>query len=154
MKTTRTAHTPGPWHWSGHGLQPATHNPDAHYVHTILVAEEFATGFAIHDWREVRETLAAEEAANLALIAAAPDLYAALLAARAAIVRLQPEVDMDADTDTPERIAAEAVVAINAAIAKAATPQESRRWAPRELVFCGTTNERDRYAYAGQEALT
>lgn len=69
----RPAFTPGPWAWSetGYSLRPAEPNPDVHHVHTILDAEDIGRGFRS---AEFKDSLA-EGDANLALIAAAPDLY-------------------------------------------------------------------------------
>lgn len=67
-------HTPGPWKWDGYSLRPVELNPDAHAVHTILEVDTFAYGFVDSD---LAATLA-EDAANRALIEAAPDLLASL----------------------------------------------------------------------------
>lgn len=67
-------HTPGPWKWDGYSLRPVELNPDAHAVHTILEVDTFAYGFVDSD---LAATLA-EDAANRALIEAAPDLLSSL----------------------------------------------------------------------------
>lgn len=76
--------TPGPWAWSetGYSLRPAEPNPDVHHVHTILEAEDIGRGFR---FAEFKDSLA-EGDANLALIAAAPDLYDAAEAAAAVLL--------------------------------------------------------------------
>ncbi|MGQ0710889.1 MAG: hypothetical protein ACT4NV_14220 [Rhodoferax sp.] len=76
-------HTPGPWVWDGYSLRPA--NPDsANYaVHTIIEAEHIGWGFAVAD----RAATRAESDANQALIAAAPDLIDATLAAEAVLAK-------------------------------------------------------------------
>lgn len=78
------AFTPGPWAWSetGYSLRPAEPNPDVHHVHTILDAEDIGRGFRA---AEFKDSLA-EGDANLALIAAAPDLYDAAEAAAAVLL--------------------------------------------------------------------
>lgn len=67
-------HTPGPWKWDGYSLRPVELNPDAGAVHTILEVDTFAYGFVDSDLAETT----AEDAANRALIEAAPDLLASL----------------------------------------------------------------------------
>ena len=70
-------HTPGPWQWEGHTLAPVNRNPDTSAVHSILDAEG-GYGFLGSDHKQ---TLAELDADRL-LIAAAPDLLAALQNAR------------------------------------------------------------------------
>lgn len=75
-------HTPGPWRWEGYRmLRPVKLDPDQHYVHTILDAEDgqwTGTGFAIHDYRETHKRRDAEQAANFAILEASPRLYQAV----------------------------------------------------------------------------
>lgn len=63
-------HTPGPWKWDGYSLRPAELSPDAGAVHTILEVDTFAYGFVDSDLAATT----AEDAANRALIEAAPEL--------------------------------------------------------------------------------
>lgn len=72
--TAHPNHTPGPWIWRDCVLAPLVPNPDFSSVHTILACEHGAVGFLGSD---VQTTLA-EDAANRALIAAAPLLRDAL----------------------------------------------------------------------------
>lgn len=71
---TLAKHTPGPWTWDGYSLRPANPDPDQHAVHTIIDAEHIGWGFVCSDLR----ITTAESNANLALIAAAPELLTAL----------------------------------------------------------------------------
>lgn len=69
LKAARRMHTPGPWHWeNGYKLQPV--NPESsRHVATIVNADGcmmYRDAFG--------DDATAEQAANLALIAAAPDL--------------------------------------------------------------------------------
>lgn len=82
MQTTTPAsqaatarHTPGPWLWDGHTLKPAQPDPHRSAVHSILDAEG-GFGFLGSD---VHQTCA-ELDADRVLIAAAPDMLAALQA--------------------------------------------------------------------------
>ena len=68
-----TAHTPGPWAWTGNRLGPVDKNPDAGHVHSILDAE----GGHGYLGSKPSNTLAQLDA-DYRLIAAAPDLLAAL----------------------------------------------------------------------------
>lgn len=72
--------TAGPWSWSDrYTLRPADPDPTRQHVHTILEAESIGWAFAFSDYRDATP----ESDANMALIAAAPDLYdAACIAAR------------------------------------------------------------------------
>lgn len=70
---TTIRHTPGPWIWDDNTLRPANPNPDTSSVHSILDAES-GYGFMFSD---VRATCA-ELDADRTLIAAAPDMLAAL----------------------------------------------------------------------------
>lgn len=76
-------HTPGPWKWNDHSLQPADPDPRQYAVHTILDVEHMGWGFAFSD----RDQTNAEINANLALIAAAPQLLDAARAAEAVLAR-------------------------------------------------------------------
>lgn len=104
----RTKHTPGPWVWDGYSLKPANPDPNNYSVHTIIEAENIGWGFLCSDHAKSR----AESDANLALIAAAPDL---LDAARAAEAVFATQKWLEASTD-PEAIA---LFKLRAAIAKA-----------------------------------
>lgn len=82
MQTTTPAsqaatarHTPGPWLWDGNRLMPAQPDPHRSAVHSILDAEG-GFGFLGSD---VHQTCA-ELDADRVLIAAAPDMLAALQA--------------------------------------------------------------------------
>lgn len=75
---SKPMHTPGPWEWIENQLHPAVHDPDAGYVHTILEVENFAWGYAGHVSEEVSSHIQTESNANKALIAASPELLAAL----------------------------------------------------------------------------
>lgn len=70
-------HTPGPWKWEGHALRPLNPEPNLHAIHTIFEVDHFAWGFAFSKL----EPLLAEDEANRALIASAPELLEALTAA-------------------------------------------------------------------------
>lgn len=111
-----SAHTPGPWTWDGYSLRPTTPDPDNHAVHTIIDAEQIGWGFVASD----RAATRAESAANLALIAAAPDL---LDAARAAAAILDRQKWRAEGLDGHPQAAA--LRALRAAISKATevTPQ-------------------------------
>lgn len=79
---TRHAHTPGPWHWvTAYALRPTNPDPRRGSVHTILEVEHWSYGFMASD---IKQTLAEGEA-NARLIAAAPDLLAALRQTLAAL---------------------------------------------------------------------
>ena len=67
------AHTPGPWYWRGNTLAPAQADPEISHVHSILDAKG-GYGFIGTDHRMTN----AELDADRRLIAAAPDLLAAL----------------------------------------------------------------------------
>jgi hypothetical protein len=69
-----SGHTPGPWAWDGYSLRAVEPNPDGSAVHTILDAENIGWGYL----ESAPANTSAESAANLALIAAAPDLLCAL----------------------------------------------------------------------------
>lgn len=102
-------HTPGPWQWAGYTLLPANPDPDLHQVHTILEVEHFAYGFCNCDL----DATSAEDAANRALISAAPQL---LDAAKFAAELLARELWNPADTWNPEAVAlAKLLAAITAA---------------------------------------
>jgi hypothetical protein len=68
-------HTPGPWVWDGHTLKPANAAPDVSAVHSILDAEG-GFGYLMSD----HKATLAELDADRRLIAAAPELLAALQA--------------------------------------------------------------------------
>jgi hypothetical protein len=68
-------HTPGPWEWNGNTLRPAQPDPAASAVHSILDAEG---GYGFLSSKPTQTI--AELDADRALIAAAPDLLAALTA--------------------------------------------------------------------------
>lgn len=69
--TQKAAHTPGPWRWTEHGLVgPNTEFPGGRY---IIAVTEHDSAPASNDWR-----YSVVEPENGPLIAAAPDLYAAL----------------------------------------------------------------------------
>jgi hypothetical protein len=68
-------HTPGPWEWDGHTLRPSVPDPSVSAVHSILEADG-GHGFL----RSKPSQTIAELDADRALIAAAPDLLAALTA--------------------------------------------------------------------------
>lgn len=103
-----TKHTPGPWIWDGYCLKPANLDPCNHSVHTIIEAEIIGWGFLCSD----HATSRAESNANLALIAAAPDLFDAAKAAEAVLAK---QKCFEASTD-PEAVA---LFKLRAAIAKA-----------------------------------
>lgn len=105
--TAKPKHTPGPWTWNGHGLVPVNPDPDQHAVHTLLDVDTFAYGFVCSEIHDV----IAEDKANRALIAAAPDLLAALLIAEEFISGFE-------DDEAQEGMAAK-LGTIRAAIAKA-----------------------------------
>ena len=67
------AHTPGPWRWDGNSLRPAEPDPDTSSVHTVL-EREGGYGYLGSNWRKTLRELDAD----YALIAAAPELLAAL----------------------------------------------------------------------------
>lgn len=67
-------HTPGPWTWEGHSLRPAQPEPQRYAVHTIVTCSSGGYGFLASDHKKT----AAELEADRRLIAAAPDLLAAL----------------------------------------------------------------------------
>ena len=71
---TGAAHTPGPWEWDGNYLVPTTPRPDVSAVHTIL-SPEGSYSYIGADLDASR----AENEANRALIAAAPDMASALV---------------------------------------------------------------------------
>lgn len=67
-------HTPGPWAWDGdYYLRPVNAQPDISAVHTIL-SPEGCYGYLLAS----HEAVMAEDAANRALIAEAPELLKAL----------------------------------------------------------------------------
>ena len=68
-----TEHTPGPWVWDDRSLHPVVRNPDTCNVHSILDAEG-GYGFIGGD----NKACMAELEADYRLIAAAPELLAAL----------------------------------------------------------------------------
>lgn len=72
-QATTARHTPGPWIWDDNTLRPANPDPNTSNVSSILDAES-GYGFMGGD---VLATCA-ELDANRALIAAAPDMLAAL----------------------------------------------------------------------------
>lgn len=74
-QATTARHTPGPWIWDDNTLRPANPNPDTSSVRSILDAEG-GYGFMFSD---VNQTWA-ELDADRVLIAAAPDMLAALQA--------------------------------------------------------------------------
>lgn len=102
-----SAHTPGPWQWHGHCLEPAQPDPAQHEIHTILEAENLAYLFFSANLDKARP----ENDANLALIAAAPQLLDAVRTAAAALAAQAPQ-----DPTTPEAIA---LAKLRAAIAAA-----------------------------------
>lgn len=69
-----SAHTSGPWVWSGYSLRPEYPDPTRSSVHTILAAESMGSGFIGSDPVATR----AELAACHATIARAPMLLAML----------------------------------------------------------------------------
>lgn len=69
------AHTPGPWVWDGNNLRQVAYDPDNSSVHTILMREG-GCGYLGSSWRKTLRELDAD----YALIAAAPELLAALQA--------------------------------------------------------------------------
>lgn len=77
------AHTPGPWHWDGYSLRPAVPDPNQHAVHTILEAAHIGWGFVASNLHATSR----EADANLALIAAAPQLLDAAQAAADLLTR-------------------------------------------------------------------
>lgn len=101
-------HTPGPWIWSDHSLQPAHPDPFNYAVHTILNAEHTGWGFLASD----NAKTTAESTANLVLIVAAPDLLDAALAAEAVLAK---QKWLENSTD-PESVA---LCKLRAAIARA-----------------------------------
>lgn len=108
-----TTFTPGPWVWTDrYTLRPAHPNPATHNIHTILVAEDIGCGF-VGSWLE---NSLAEGDANLALIAAAPDLYDAAAAAAAVLSQLQRH---GYTSNAPEAIA---LAKLLAALEKASQP--------------------------------
>jgi len=101
------AHTPGPWHWvTDRRLEPVEPDYPASNV-SVILSEDGCYGFVGSD---VHATLA-EEKANHALIAAAPDLLDAARAAEAVLGRQW----LVGSTD-PEAVA---LCKLRAAIAKA-----------------------------------
>lgn len=74
-QATNAGHTPGPWIWDGNTLHPVKQDPAISHVHSILDAEG-GFGFMGGD---VHQTCA-ELDADRVLIAAAPDMLAALQA--------------------------------------------------------------------------
>lgn len=103
-------HTPGPWQWNDHCLQPVDPDPEQYAVHTILDVEYLGWGFASSDPDQTN----AETHANLALIAAAPQLLDAARAAEAVLAR---QGWLASSTD-PEAVA---IGKLRAAIATATT---------------------------------
>ena len=101
------AHTPGPWYWRGNTLAPVNADPYSSAVHSILDAEG-GYGYLGTDYRLTR----AELDADRRLIAAAPDLLAAL---QALVAEAGPRMGLD---DTPGTINTMSRLA-RAAIAKA-----------------------------------
>ncbi len=73
-QATPPRHTPGPWTWEGHSLKPAQPDPQRYAVHTIVTCSSGGYGFLASDHKKT----AAELEADRRLIAAAPDLLAAL----------------------------------------------------------------------------
>lgn len=75
MGQQAAAHTPGPWAWDDdlRALRPANPDPDRSAVHTILV-NDGTFGFLGSDHKATE----AEYQACCRLIAAAPDMLAAL----------------------------------------------------------------------------
>lgn len=99
------AHTPGPWVWDGNDLRPSEYDPDNSSVHTILMREG-GCGYLGSSWRKTLRELDAD----YALIAAAPELLAALQA----LVQHHAANDADGSLATSPHLAAAL-----AAIAKA-----------------------------------
>lgn len=109
-----TTFTPRPWIWTDrYTLRPAHPNPATHNIHTILVAEDIGCGF-VGSWLE---NSLAEGDANLALIAAAPDLYEAAQAA--ARVLAKPWSNCNNNPTNPEAVA---LFKLLAALEKASQP--------------------------------
>lgn len=96
-------HTPGPWKWDGYSLRPTNPDPEHSAVHTIIDAENTGLGFTGSDYKAT----IAESDANLALIAAAPQL---LDAARAAAAVFSRQKWLKGSTD-PEAVALATLVA-------------------------------------------
>lgn len=109
MQTSQHQHTPGPWAWDGYSLRSKHPDPDTQAVHTIIDAEHIGWGFVGSDPAATR----AESAANLALIAAAPDLLEALHLA------LPFVEDHEGDQSYKTGVVAKAVAKIKGAIAHA-----------------------------------
>ncbi|THF61428.1 hypothetical protein E6C76_20315 [Pseudothauera nasutitermitis] len=107
-------HTPGPWMWDRYVLVPAEPDPDRHAIHTILIAEHQGFGFV---GSKLPDALA-ENDANMALLAAAPQL---LDAARAAEAVLGRQGWLASSTD-PEAVA---LSKLRAAIATATTVERA-----------------------------
>jgi len=70
---TATTHTPGPWHWHDNTLEPVEKDPSRSAVFSILDYDG-GYGFLGSD----HKATSAELDADRRLIAAAPDLHAAL----------------------------------------------------------------------------
>lgn len=107
-------HTPGPWQWDHYVLLPVELDPDKHAINTILIAEH--TGFGFLDSN--LDAGLAENDANLALIAAAPQLLDAARAAEAVLAR---QGWLASSTD-PEAVA---LGKLRAAIATATTAERA-----------------------------
>ena len=120
-------HTTGPWKWDGYSLRPASPDPDAHAVHTILEVDNFAYGFIAS---EVSATIA-EDNANRALIEAAPVMLDTLHMALFLI-----------ESGAPDRAAQTIRDAIGARKTKVGAGKTARTY-PRQCVFAGTTNQAD-----------
>lgn len=76
-----TRHTPGPWHWEGRTLAPVNRDPSTSYVYSILDAEG---GYGFLGSTPHKTTT--EIDACFKVIAAAPNMLAALHKARACIL--------------------------------------------------------------------
>jgi hypothetical protein len=76
-----TTHTPGPWTWEGQTLRPVNRDPRTSSVYSILHDDCGGFGFLAS---KPSDTVA-ELDADRALIAAAPDLLAALRSLRDAV---------------------------------------------------------------------
>lgn len=109
-------HTPGPWKWEGNALLPLNPEPDLHAVHTILEVDQFAWGFTFSKL----EPLLAEDAANRALIASAPELLEALTAAEEFISGFE---DDQAQVGINEQLSAMRIVLSKARNAIASTKE-------------------------------
>lgn len=109
-----TTFTPGPWAWTDrYTLRPVHPEPATHHVHTILEAENIGRGFLGTRF----EDSLPEADANLALIAAAPDLYEAAQAA--ARVLAKPWSNCNNNPTNPEAVA---LFKLLAALEKASLP--------------------------------